>query len=221
MEDPGGTGVAASGGEEVVTLEPEIERRSSQGWSLIVGAASAVALVLALVGWLRPMDVALVPSAVQVCVLGLVGFGGVIAAARLRKRSGPARAIVLLGGVGLALMVAVTSLVLVFGSGVTSETAVAVPGTDLTLVDVDRAGFLDSSDEVVLEGRLGPLPRRRTIIRLGYSCTATIRPVGPRTIEVTVEEMTEGCLSFGRGGTYHVVVGADGWSTTIERVDEP
>lgn len=186
----------------------------------VAGLIAALSLAFFLVGWTRPLDLAISSSRVEVCIAGLVGFGAVVAMGMLMKGSDIVRPLAfLLGGIGLFVMTGATLLTLAFGGGPTSETTVAVPETDLTMAVVSGNSAL-AEDEVVLIGNIGPFPRRRVVASLSHSCTASIRAIGPRMIEATMEEMTEACGTVGRGGTYVIEVGSNGWTTTIERVPE-
>lgn len=197
--------------------DPPRERRSA---AIAAGAVAAVSLAFLAIGLARPADIELAASSFDLCLAGLVGFGAVAAVGACMRGTTTVRPLAfLVGGVGLAVMTGVTLLIAVLGGGSVRQTEVAVPDTDLTMSVVTGDGPL-GEDAVVLQGHLGPLPRRRVVASLSHSCTASIKPVGPRTIEATMTELTEACGSVGRGGTYLINVGADGWSITIERVTD-
>jgi len=221
VDDPNGgadpdVGLTSRSGQAPADAPDLAGRRRAQ----LAGGVAAAALALFLVGWIRPMDVALLSSTTEVLLAGLVGFGGVVALGALLRGSEVVRPLAfLLGGVGLVLITCLGVIVVALGGGGTSETTVSIPETDLEMGVVSHDGSL-GGEEVVLLGSIGPLPRRRVVVDVSGNCSATLRPVGPRTIEAVVVETTEGCGDVGRGGTYRIEVGTDGWTTSVERVPD-
>lgn len=174
------------------------------------GAVAVVVLTtpVVLLEWVRPFDVRTVADPGVVLVIAVIACVALLVAVMASRLLVSIR---VLGSfvivVALVPLVVLAGLVLVFGSR-RVETTSRVPGTRVSIAVM-------TSDEVVLRGKLGPIPRERVVLDT-EGCFVFIRSTGDRTAQLHVTDPSSSCDVE---GDYLVTVDKDGWSTTIERTD--
>lgn len=212
-EDPPFVGVAVKMADPAVARH----RRRMIGW--VSGAAAIGCFGLAVVLGTRPLDVVITRRFDVVMLLGLAGVVLLAVAAFVAPAPQFLRviAVFMLGPGALLACGLVVALAFNVGGGYVEVESVEVPDANVRVVLLEHSGALGGS-EVVLRGRLGPLPRERSLLNTS-DCVVFLRAAGPRRVVVSVHAQSGCAVGTTSSSEYHVVVLDDGWSTDMSQVE--
>lgn len=189
------------------------------GWRRwLFWACVTVAVICGAVGifeLVSPLDVRLLPDPRLFADVALVGSVALLAAVALSRLRVWVKAVAVATAAAVVFgLMGFAALALLTGG----NTAIAeedVPGTATTVAILDQ-GF--SGDLLlVLRGDLGPFSRQKVIMDTA-GCHVWLGGSGDRSIEIQVGSNSAGSQPCEAIGDYLVVVGDDGWSTSVERV---